>query len=60
MDNIENLLEKIKKDKIAYTLVNSIKDTEKDSRLAVLEQVLNKLFSEKMRSFQDKESKDED
>ncbi len=59
MDNIENLLEKIKGNKIAYILVNSIKDIPEDNRPTVLNEVLDKILSEKIQSFQDKDSKNE-
>lgn len=59
MNNIENLLEKIKKDKIAHTLVDSIESIPKDNRLAVLEKILDEILLEKIRSFQNKRPKDE-
>ena len=59
MDNIEILLEKIRGNKIAYTLVNSIKNIPEDNKPTVLKEVLDKILSEKVQSFQDKDPKNE-
>lgn len=59
MNNIENLLEKIKEDKLAYTFVNSIKDISGDKRPAVLNEVLSCILSKKIQFSRDKDSNNE-
>ena len=54
MDNIEILLNKIKENKLAYVLINSLKDIPTDNWSQVLEEVINNLLQERINSYSEK------
>lgn len=59
MDNIKNLLDKIKEDRIAHVLVNSLKDIPEENWNTVLKEVINGILSKRIESFKKKVTKND-